>query len=76
MFECNLITASLSVIRIFLFICKLITYGVYPCKALAGFAAAASGVGSRAKAAAAAAAAGKAALARPLCMATPRRAAA
>lgn len=52
------------------------TYGVYPCKAFAAFAAAAIGDGSLAKAAAAAAAAGNAVLARPLCIATPRNAAA
>lgn len=46
------------------------TDGVYPCKAVA--AAAVNGDGCLANAAAA----GKAALARPLCMATPRRAAA
>lgn len=52
-----------------------ITYGANPCKALAAPAAAANGAGSLAKAAAAAAAAGKAALARPLCIDTPRSAA-
>lgn len=49
---------------------------MYPCNAFAAPAAAVKGAGNLAKAAAAAAAAGNAALARPLCMATPRNAAA
>lgn len=57
------------------FCCNNFTYGANPCKALAAPAAAANGAGSLAKAAAAAAAAGKAALARPLCIGTPRSAA-
>ena len=55
------------------------TYGAYPCNAFAALpaaAAAANGAGKRANAAAAAAAAGYAARVRPLCIATPRNAAA